>query len=133
MHLKLEFHLNPLLNILWLIFGGLIVALAYLLGGLLLCLTIVGIPFGVACFKLAGLALAPFGREIREKQPPGGALAVIMNIIWILLPGLELAILHLLLALLLGLTVVGIPLALQHLKMTRMALLPFGFEVRAKS
>jgi uncharacterized membrane protein YccF (DUF307 family) len=133
LHLKLEFHLNPLLNILWLIFGGLIVALAYLLGGLLLCLTIVGIPFGVACFKLAGLALAPFGREIREKQPPGGALAVIMNIIWILLPGLELAILHLLLALLLGLTVVGIPLALQHLKMTRMALLPFGFEVRAKS
>ena len=129
----MEFHLNPLLNILWLIFGGLIVALAYLLGGLLLCLTIVGIPFGVACFKLAGLALAPFGREIREKQPPGGALAVIMNIIWILLPGLELAILHLLLALLLGLTVVGIPLALQHLKMTRMALLPFGFEVRAKS
>lgn len=124
--------MNLLLNLVWLILGGIMVALAYLLGGIILCLTIIGIPFGIACFKLAGLALAPFGREIREKQPPGGALAVIMNIIWILLPGLELAIFHLVMALLLGLTVIGIPLAAQHLKMTRMALLPFGYEVREK-
>jgi len=123
---------NLLLNLVWLVLGGIIVALAYLLGGIILCLTIIGIPFGIACFKLAGLALAPFGREIREKQPPGGALAVIMNIIWILLPGLELAIFHLVIALLLGLTIIGIPLAAQHLKMTRMALLPFGYEVREK-
>ena len=124
--------MNLLLNVIWLLLGGFIVVIAYLLGGILLCLTIIGIPFGIACFKLAGLALAPFGREIREKQPPGGALAVIMNIIWILLPGLELAIFHLVMALLLGLTIVGIPLAAQHLKMTRMALLPFGYEVREK-
>lgn len=124
--------MNLLLNLVWLILGGLIVALAYLLGGIILCLTIIGIPFGIACFKMAGLALAPFGREIREKQPPGGALTVIMNVIWILLPGLELAIFHLLMALLLGLTIIGIPLAAQHLKMTRMALLPFGYEVRGK-
>jgi uncharacterized membrane protein YccF (DUF307 family) len=124
--------LNLLLNVIWLIFGGFIVVIAYLLGGILLCLTIIGIPFGIACFKLAGLALAPFGREIREKEPPGGVLAVIMNIIWILLPGLELATFHLIMALLLAITIIGLPLARQHLKMVRMALLPFGFEVRDK-
>jgi len=122
--------MNLLLNIIWLILGGFIVVLAYLLGGILLCLTIIGIPFGIACFKLAGLALAPFGAEIREKEPPGGAIAVIMNVIWILVVGLELATFHLLVALLLAITIIGLPLASQHLKMTRMALLPFGFEVQ---
>ena len=122
--------MNLLLNIIWLILGGFIVVFAYLLGGILLCITIIGIPFGFQSFKLAGLALAPFGREIREKEPPGGALAVIMNIIWIILPGLELAIFHLVMALVLALTIIGLPLAAQHLKMTRLALIPFGFEVR---
>jgi len=122
--------MNLLLNIIWLVFGGFIVVLAYLLGGILLCITIIGIPFGIQCFKLAGLALAPFGREIREKEPPSGALAVIMNIIWIILPGLELAIFHLVLALIFALTIIGLPIAAQHLKMTRLALIPFGFEVR---
>jgi len=122
--------MNLLLNIIWLIFGGFIVVIAYLLGGLLLCITIVGIPFGIQCFKLAGLAVAPFGREIREKEPPSGALAIIMNIIWIILPGLELAIFHLVMALILAITIIGLPLAAQHLKMTRLALIPFGFEVR---
>jgi len=122
--------MNLLLNLIWLILGGFIVVIAYLLGGIILCITIIGIPFGIQCFKLAGLALAPFGREIREKEPPSGALAVIMNIIWILLPGLELAIVHFVMALILGITIIGIPLATQHLKMTRLALLPFGFQVR---
>jgi len=121
---------NFLLNIAWLILGGFIVVLAYLLGAILLCITIIGIPFGIQCFKLAGLALWPFGREIRDKEPPSGPLAVIMNIIRIILPGLELAIFHLLVALVLGITIIGLPLAAQHLKMTRLALLPFGFEVR---
>ena len=125
--------MNLLLNVIWLILGGFIVVIAYLLGGILLCLTIIGIPFGIACFKLAGLALAPFGREIREKEPPSGALAVIMNVIWIILPGLELAVFHLLMALVLAITIIGIPLAAQHLKMVRLALLPFGFEVRSMS
>jgi uncharacterized membrane protein YccF (DUF307 family) len=112
------------------VLGGFIVVVGYLLGAILLCITIVGIPFGIQCFKLAGLALAPFGREIREKEPPSGALAVIMNIIWIILPGLELALLHLFLALIFAITIIGLPIAAQHLKMTRLALLPFGFEVR---
>jgi uncharacterized membrane protein YccF (DUF307 family) len=122
--------MNLLLNIIWLVFGGFIVVLAYFLGAILLCITIIGIPFGIQCFKLAGLAVAPFGREIREKEPPSGALAVIMNIIWIILPGLELAIFHLVMALVFAITIIGLPLAAQHLKMTRLALIPFGFEVR---
>ena len=122
--------MNLVLNIIWLVFGGFIVVLGYLLGGILLCITIIGIPFGIQCFKLAGLAIAPFGREIREKEPPSGALAVIMNIIWIILPGLELAVFHLVMALLFAITIIGLPLASQHLKMTRLALLPFGFEAR---
>jgi uncharacterized membrane protein YccF (DUF307 family) len=122
--------MNLLLNLVWLVFGGFIIVLGYLLGAILLCITIIGIPFGIQCFKLAGLALAPFGREIREKEPPSGALAVIMNIIWIILPGLELAVLHLFLALIFAVTIIGLPIAAQHLKMTRLALLPFGFEVR---
>ncbi len=122
--------MNLLLNIIWLILGGFIVVIAYFLGSILLCVTIIGIPFGIQCFKLAGLALMPFGREIREKEPPSGALAVIMNVIWIILPGLELAVFHLIMALLLAITIIGLPLAAQHLKMTRLAILPFGFEVR---
>lgn len=122
--------MNLLLNIIWLIFGGFIVVIGYLLGSILLCITIIGIPFGVQCFKLAGLAIAPFGREVREKEPPGGCLAIVMNIIWIILPGLELALIHLFLALVFAITIIGLPIAAQHLKMTRLALIPFGFEVR---
>lgn len=122
--------MNLLLNLVWLIFGGFIVVFAYVIGAVILCITIIGIPFGVQCFKLAELAVAPFGREIREKEPPGGALSVIMNIIWIILPGLELAIFHLVMALLFAITIIGLPLAAQHLKMTRLALIPFGFVAR---
>ena len=125
--------MNLLLNIIWLIFGGFIVVLGYLLGSLILCLTIIGIPFGVQCFKLAGLAIAPFGREVREKEPPGGCVSIVMNIIWIILPGLELAVFHLVMALLFAITIIGLPIAAQHLKMTRLALIPFGFEARDRA
>lgn len=124
--------MNLLLNIIWLIFGGFIVVIGYLLGSIILCITIIGIPFGVQCFKLAGLAIAPFGREVREKEPPGGCLAIVMNVIWIILPGLELALFHLFMALVFAITIIGLPIAAQHLKMTRLALIPFGFEVRDK-
>jgi uncharacterized membrane protein YccF (DUF307 family) len=117
-------------NILFFILGGFAIFFGYLLGGIVLCLTIVGIPFGIQCFKLAGGVLAPFGREVRETQPPGGPLALIMNIIWIILPGLELAIMHLCLAAFFAVTIVGIPLAMQHIKLLPLALLPFGRVVR---
>lgn len=117
-------------NIIFFVFGGFVIFLGYVLGGIILCLTIVGIPFGFQCFKLAGGVLAPFGRDVFQTDPPGGALSLILNIIWIILPGLELAIMHLILAVLFALTIVGIPLASQHMKLVKVALLPFGHVIR---
>ena len=117
-------------NIVFFVFGGFVIFFGYVLGGILLCLTIVGIPFGFQCFKLAGGVLAPFGREVVETEPPGGALSLILNIIWIILPGLELAIMHLLLAAFFAITIVGLPLAAQHMKLVKVALLPFGHVMR---
>ena len=121
--------MSVLLNILWFIFGGFLVSLAYILGGILLCITIIGIPFGIQCFKLSILGLAPFGSEIRETEPPSGAVSIIMNVIWILLPGLELALMHLAFAAIFAITIIGLPFAIQHLKMTRLAILPFGYRI----
>lgn len=122
--------MSALGNIVFFIFGGWIIFLGYVLGGILLCLTIIGIPFGYQCFKIAGAVLTPFGHEIVETRPPPGPLSLLLNILWIILPGLELAIMHLLLALFFALTIVGIPLAAQHMKLVKVALLPFGQEVR---
>ncbi len=119
---------NPIANLLWFVLGGFIVLLLYIFGGVLLCITIIGIPFGFQCFKLAGLAAMPFGKEIVETNPPPGAIRMLMNIIWIILPGLELAVIHLILAGILGITIVGIPFAKQHLKMVRLAFIPFGYR-----
>ncbi|MDX1571860.1 MAG: YccF domain-containing protein [Xanthomonadales bacterium] len=113
-------------NILFFILGGFVICLGYLLGGIILCITIIGIPFGIQCFKLAGAVLAPFGREVVERESAYGPVAIIMNIIWIILPGLELAIAHLVLALIFAITIVGLPLAHQHIKLIPLALIPFG-------
>jgi uncharacterized membrane protein YccF (DUF307 family) len=117
-------------NIVFFVFGGFVIFLGYVLGGILLCLTIIGIPFGLMCFRLAGGVLAPFGREVQQTEPPGGPIALIMNIIWIILPGLELAIMHLFLALIFALTIIGFPIAVQHMKLVPLALLPFGHVMR---
>lgn len=117
-------------NLVFFIFGGFLIFIGYVLGGILLCLTIIGIPFGLMCFRLAGGVIAPFGREVRETEPPGGPISLIMNIIWIILPGLELAVMHLLLAALFALTIIGLPIAAQHMKLVPMALLPFGHVMR---
>ncbi len=116
-------------NLVFFIFGGFIIFFGYVLGGIFLCLTIVGIPFGFQCFKLAGGVLAPFGREVRAIRQPDSTLSIILNIIWIILPGIELAIMHLALAILFGITIVGIPVAKQHLKLLPLALLPFGRQM----
>src|SRR5688572_25126092 len=118
-----------LLNILWIIFGGgLILCLEYLLAGLLLCLTIVGIPFGLQCFKIAGLALLPFGKEIGSI--PGveanGPLRMVFNIIWALVAGIWILLTHVVLGAGLAVTIIGIPFAIQHFKLGVLALAPFG-------
>ena len=119
-------------NLVFFIFGGFLIFLGYVLGGILLCITIVGSPFGIMCFRLAGGVIAPFGREVRSTEPPGGVLAVIMNIIWIILPGLELAIMHLVLALLFAVTIIGLPIAAQHMKLVPLALMPFGHTMSSR-
>ena len=117
-------------NLVFFVFGGFLIFLGYILGGIILCITIIGIPFGFMCFRLAGSVIAPFGREVRETEPPGGPISLIMNIIWIILPGLELAIMHLLLALLFLISIIGYPLAVQHMKLVPIALMPFGHVMR---
>ena len=113
-------------NILWFVLGGFLIAFGYLVGGVLLCLTIVGIPFGMQAFKLARAVAAPFGLKVVEREGASGCVAVVLNLIWILLPGLELALAHLLLAVVLGVTIVGLPFARQHVKLVPLALMPFG-------
>ena len=117
-------------NLVFFVFGEFLIFIGYVLGGILLCLTIIGIPFGLMCFRLAGSVIAPFGREVRETEPPGGAISLIMNILWIILPGLELAIMHLLLAAFFALTIIGFPIAVQHMKLVKVALMPFGHVMR---
>lgn len=117
-------------NILWLIFGGFIAGLGYIIGGLGLCLTIIGIPFGLQSIKLGFAAMTPFGREITEVKDADSPLRIIFNVIWILLFGWEIAIAHLVSAAVLALTIIGIPFAVQHLKLVTVALLPFGRDLR---
>jgi uncharacterized membrane protein YccF (DUF307 family) len=117
-------------NIIWLIFGGLLAGLGYIIGGLLLCLTIIGIPFGVQSIKLGIATFAPFGKEIVELPEANSLLRVIFNVIWLLLFGWEIALAHAGSALLLAITIIGIPFAVQHVKLIPLALLPFGRDLR---
>jgi len=117
-------------NILWLIFGGFFTGLGYIIGGLGLCLTIVGIPFGIQAMKLGVATFAPFGKELVEEPDANSVLRVILNIIWIIFFGWEIAVAHLLSAVVLAITIIGIPFALQHIKLIPMALLPLGRSLR---
>lgn len=118
-------------NLLWIILGGgIILFFIYLIAGLVLCLTIIGIPFGIQLIKLSFLALAPFGKEIEVGKAWTGPLSIIMNILWILIGGIETAVAHLIFGVLCAITVIGIPFAKQHLKLAAMALTPFGVRVR---
>ena len=121
--------MNTLGNIIWIVFGGFIVFLLYLFGSIILMITIIGIPFGIQTLKIAMLALMPFGKEVRPGHRFTGCLYVVINVIWILVAGIELALLHLTLALFFAITIIGIPFALQHLKLTQLALLPFGQDI----
>ena len=113
-------------NILWLVFGGLLSGLSWILSGALWCVTIVGIPIGMQCFKLASLSFTPFGREVIYE---GGAFSFIVNVLWFLLSGLLLALENFLLGCLLCLTIVGIPFGKQFFKIAKLALAPFGAVV----
>jgi uncharacterized membrane protein YccF (DUF307 family) len=112
-------------NILWLVFGGLLIAIEYFIASLILMLTIIGIPFGIQTLKLASLAFWPFGKDTELKSRPSG-LSTVMNVIWILIGGVWISLSHIILGILLGITIVGIPFAKQHFKLASLALTPFG-------
>lgn len=116
-------------NLLWLILGGLVIALYYWIAGLLFCITIIGIPFGLQLIKVGSFALWPFGSEVEPDTNDGGCLSIIMNVIWILVGGIEITMLHLTLGVALCITIIGIPFGLQHFKMALLALIPFGKKI----
>ena len=115
-----------LLNILWVIFGGFLSWLGWVLAGCLWCVTIIGIPVGLQCFKLASISLDPFGKEIRYE---GGAVSFLLNIVWLLISGFELALGNFLIGLVLCITIIGIPFGKQFFKIAALALCPFGAVV----
>ena len=117
-------------NTLWLVLGGILISLYYALVGLLFCLSIIGIPFGLQLFKMAGFSLWPFGREVVSGPNDAGCLSILMNIIWILCGGIGIALMHVGFGIIFCITIIGIPFGLQHFKMTLLALVPFGKEIK---
>lgn len=122
-------------NIIWLLFGGLATGIGWWVAGLLAAITIIGIPFSIAAFRIGAFSFWPFGREVIDRPEPGETrrlVVVIGNVIWILLGGIWLALAHLFFALLLAITIIGIPFAVQHLKLAHLSLTPYGKMIVAQ-
>ena len=119
-------------NIIWLIFGGLMSGIGYIIGGLGTCLTIVGIPFGIEAIKIGFATFTPFGKDVVRNPSADSTLALILNIVWIVLFGWGIALSHLLWGALLAITIVGLPFAKQHFKLLTLALWPFGHDLVRK-
>jgi uncharacterized membrane protein YccF (DUF307 family) len=116
-------------NLIWLIFGGIIIAIEYFIGSIILMITIIGIPFGLQTLKMASLALWPFGRDTRVQSRASGCLYIFMNVLWLFTGGLCIAVTHLIFGVILCITIIGIPFGLQHFKLTAIALSPFGRDI----
>ena len=121
--------MNIFLNIIWFVFGGLMVAVEYAISSVAMMLTIIGIPFGLQTLKLAKVALWPFGTEVVDDGWPSGCLAGVMNVVWWFVGGVPIALTHMLWGLIFCVTVVGIPFGIQHFKLMKLALFPFGTKV----
>ena len=121
--------MNSIANFLWLILGGIVIAAIYYLVGLLMCITIIGIPFGLQLFKLGTYALWPFGHQLVSGAGEPGCISIVMNLIWILLGWWEIALIHLVCGLIFCITIVGIPFGVQHFKMALSSIFPFGKEI----
>lgn len=116
-------------NILWLFFGGFIVAFLYFAAGLLMCVTIIGIPFGLQLMKIGILALAPFGKDVTTKEN-AGCLSIGFSVLWIIFGWWEIALVHLVLSVICAITIVGIPFAKAHWRLMKMSFLPFGLTTK---
>ena len=121
--------MNIILNIIWLVFGGIMIAIEYVISSVAMMLTIIGIPFGLQTLKLAALALWPFGTQIVDAGWPSGCVAGLMNVIWWFLGGIVIALTHLVWSIIFCITIIGIPFGLQHFKLMRFALFPFGNSI----
>ncbi len=121
--------MNILLNIIWFVFGGVMIAIEYAISSVLMMLTIIGIPFGLQTLKLAVVALWPFGTKIVDGGWPSGCLAGLMNVIWWFVGGIPIALTHLGWGLLFSITIIGLPFGLQHFKLMRLALFTFGNSI----
>jgi uncharacterized membrane protein YccF (DUF307 family) len=121
--------MNFIGNIIWLIFGGLAAALGYVFGGIILCVTVVGIPWGLQCFKIAGLVLWPFGRQVVSDTANTGCLSLLCNIIWLVCAGIYTALVHIVFGIFFFITIIGIPFARQHFKLVEISLMPFGRRI----
>lgn len=113
-------------NILWFICGGFVSGISWFLAGIVWCITIVGIPYGLQCFKFATLSCCPFGKEVVYGN---GTVSLLINILWIIITGVPMAIEHFTMGLVLCVTIIGIPFGLQHFKLAKLALMPFGTTV----
>ena len=118
--------MNTLGNILWFIFGGLFSGILWLLAGLIWCITIIGIPIGLQCFKFASLSMWPFGKEIVYGS---GMFSLLVNVIWIVFFGLEMAVANLIIGCLWCITIIGIPFGKQFFKLAQLSLMPFGAQI----
>lgn len=121
--------MNLVGNLVWLIFGGLLAAIGYLIGGIILCLTVVGIPWGMQCFKIAELVLWPFGARVVSDSRNTGCLSTFCNLIWLIFGGWYIALIHLVMGLFLFITIIGIPWGRQHFKLIEISLMPFGKRI----
>ncbi len=116
-------------NLIWLIFGGFLSALGYAVAGFVFCCTIIGIPFGIQCFKIAGFVLLPFGKTVISTSGSAGCLFTLFNIIWIFSGGLYTAFIHVVFGALLFITIIGIPFARKHFQLAALSLAPFGKDI----
>lgn len=115
-------------NIIWFLLGGFLTAMLYFIGGLLICITIIGIPFGVKIMKLGTLALWPFGKEVKM-NPTSGCLTIGFNVLWVICGWWEIALVHAFFGVILCITIIGIPFGIQHFKLAKYSLVPFGCKI----
>jgi uncharacterized membrane protein YccF (DUF307 family) len=121
--------MKTILNVIWLVFGGFWLALGYFAAGILCCILIITIPWGIASFRIAGYALWPFGRTVVDKPGGTGIASTLGNVIWLLVAGIWIVIGHITTAFAMAITIVGIPLAIANLKMIPISLMPLGKEI----
>lgn len=129
MKMIFQIHLNDMrvfLNIIWIVFGGFMIAVEYVISSVAFMLTIIGIPFGLQTIKLAMVALVPFSTNVVSSPSSPGCLNAVLNVVWWFVGGIPIALTHLLWGVFFCITVVGIPFGMQHFKLMRLAMFPFG-------